>query len=69
MTKEDWKSKIKHDIANIMGTGRQFTQFLFFTNRVISSKDSKDCEDNLAKDNHIKVRIFSQNWFVDRVFE
>lgn len=68
-TKEDWKSKIKHDIANVMGTGRQFTQFLFFTNRLISSKDSKDCEDNLAKDNRIKVRIFSQNWFVDRVFE
>lgn len=68
-TKEDWKTKIKHDIASVMETGRQFTQFLFFTNRLISSKDSKGCEDDLANENHIKVRIFSQNWFVDRVFE
>ena len=68
-TKEDWEGKVKGDVKKIVGTGRGFTQILFFSNRLISSKDSKDCEDALKNEYNVPVRIFSQNWYVDKVFK
>ena len=67
-SKEDWKGKVKGDVKKIVETGRGFTRVLFFTNRLIKSKDSKDCEDALSKKYGVPVQIFSQNWFVDKVF-
>jgi len=66
--KEDWEGKVKGDVKNIVETGRGFTKILFFSNRLIKSKDSKDCEDALTKQYNVPVQIFSQNWFVDKVF-
>ena len=66
--KEDWESKVKGDVKKIVETGRGFTKILFFSNRLIKSKDSKDCEDALTKQYNVPVRIFGQNWFVDKVF-
>lgn len=66
--KEDWEGKVKGDVKNIVKTGRGFTKILFFSNRLIKSKDSKDCEDALTKQYNVPVQIFSQNWFVDKVF-
>lgn len=67
-TKEDWEGKVKGDVKKIVDTGRGFTRILFFSNRLIKSKDSKDCEDALTKQYNVPVQIFSQNWFVDKVF-
>ncbi len=67
-SKEDWESKVKGDVKKIVGTGRGFTKILFFSNRLIKSKDSKDCEDELTKQYNVPVQIFSQNWYVDKVF-
>ena len=67
--KEEWESKVKGDVKKIVETGRGFTKILFFSNRLIKSKDSKDCEDELTKKYGVPVQIFSQNWFVDKVFK
>ena len=67
--KEDWKGKVKGDVKRIIETNRGFTKILFFSNRLIKSKDSKDCEDALTKQYKVPVQIFSQNWFVDKVFQ
>ena len=66
--REDWDVKVKKDVANIVQLNRNFTKILFFSNRLIKSRDSKRCEDDLEKKYGIPVTIFSQNWFVDRVF-
>jgi len=66
--KEEWKDKVKHDVANIVKLNRGFTKILFFSNRLIESKKQKECEDELQAKYNIPVTIFSQNWFVDRVF-
>lgn len=68
-TKEKWESKVKGDVKTIVETDRGFTKILFFSNRLISSKDSKDCEDYLSKKYNVPVKIFSQNWYVDKVFD
>lgn len=67
--KEEWESKIKSDVAKIVKLNRDFTQILFFSNRLIKSKDRKNCEDTLKVTYGIPVTIFDQNWFVNRVFE
>ena len=67
--REDWEEKVKKDVANIVKLNRGFTKILFFSNRLIKSRDSKGCEDVLEKKYGIPVTIFSQNWFVDRVFQ
>ena len=67
--KEEWEPKIKSDVAKIVKLNRDFTKILFFSNRLIKSKDRKDCEDTLKVTYGIPVTIFDQNWFVDRVFE
>lgn len=67
--KEEWKDKVKHDVANIVKLNRGFTKILFFSNRLIESKKQKACEDELKAKYNIPVTIFSQNWFVDRVFD
>ena len=66
--KEDWEDKVKGDVKKIVDTGRGFTKILFFSNRLIKSKDCKDCEDTLTKQYGVPVQIFSQNWYVDKVF-
>lgn len=66
--KEEWKDKVKHDVANIVKLNRGFTKILFFSNRLIESKKQKACEDELKAKYSIPITIFSQNWFVDRVF-
>lgn len=67
--KEDWESKVKSDVDKIVKLNRDFTKILFFSNRLIKSKDRKDCEDALKVKYGIPVTIFDQNWFVDRVFK
>lgn len=67
--REEWDIKVKNDVANIVKLNRGFTRILFFSNRLIKSRDSKACEDDLKNKYGIPVTIFSQNWFVDRVFK
>lgn len=43
--REDWEAKLKEDVKKIIETQRGFTQILFFSNRLIKSRDSKACED------------------------
>lgn len=66
--REDWDVKVKNDVENIVKLNRGFTRILFFSNRLIKSRDSKRSEDALVKTYGIPVTIFSQNWYVDRVF-
>lgn len=67
--KEKWDEKVKHDVDNIVKLNRGFTRILFFSNRLIESKKQKKYEDELSEKYGIPVTIFSQNWFVDRVFD
>ena len=67
--RENWEEKVKKDVANIVKLNRGFTKILFFSNRLIKSRDSKNCADALEQKYGIPVTIFDQNWFVNRVFE
>lgn len=67
--REDWEAKLKEDVKKIIETQRGFTQILFFSNRLIKSRDSKACEDKLFEKYNVPVRIFSQDWFVDKVIQ
>jgi len=67
--KEEWEPKVKSDVDKIVKLNRGFTKILFFSNRLIRSKDRKSCEDALKVEYGIPVTIFDQNWYVDRVFD
>lgn len=67
--KEEWETKVKGDVDKIVKLNRGFTKILFFSNRLIKSKDRKACEDAIMVKYGIPVTIFDQNWFVERVFD
>ena len=66
--REDWNVKVKEDVADIVKLNRGFSRILFFSNRLIKSRDRKKCENELEQKYGVPVTIFDQNWFVDRVF-
>ncbi len=67
--KQDWKTKVKADIAKILLTDRRYKKIFFMSNQYISDKKRADTEDELSKNHAIDVRILDRNWLLDRLFQ
>lgn len=67
--KEDWRPKVRSDVAKIVGTDRGYSKAYFVTNQAVRDKTRAEMEDALRDEHGIDVRILDRTWILDRVFE
>lgn len=67
--KEDWRSKVRSDVAGIVATGRSYTRIFFMTNQSVSDRKRAAVEDELTRSTGKDVRILDRGWIIDRVYE
>lgn len=65
---EKWKPKLESDVKKIVGTGRDYTKVLFFSNRKIKSSTRQDAQESLGKKYGIDVDIYDASWCESSVF-
>lgn len=68
-TKKDWKTKARHDVAAMVGTGRGYAAAFFVTSQYARSKDRSALQDALAAEHGVAVEILDRNWIIDNVIE
>jgi len=66
--KEDWRSKVRADIAKAAGTKRNYNKAFFITSRYVPDRVRAQIEDELRTEYKIDVRILDRSWILDRVF-
>jgi hypothetical protein len=66
--KKDWRTKVKKDIASIVGTARNYPRIYFITNQFVPAKDSASVQDALGEEHGVPVIILDRTWILDRVF-
>lgn len=66
--KQDWRPKVKGDVAKLVATGRGYTKAFFVSSRFIRDKERAQVEDALREKHGIDVRIFDRTWILDKVF-
>ncbi|MCY4139445.1 MAG: hypothetical protein OXF56_14440 [Rhodobacteraceae bacterium] len=67
--KKTWRSKIRSDVAAIVGTKRDYDQIICVTNQFVPAKKSADLQDKLIEEHGIPVTILDRTWLLDRVFK
>lgn len=67
--KEDWRPKLKSDIAKLVATDRDYKKAFFVTNQFVRDKVRGELEDELRQEHNIDVRILDRSWLVSQVFE
>lgn len=65
--KKAWTTKVKSDVAGIVGTKRGYKVIYFMTNQAVSDKSRAKYEDDLSKKYKCKVRILDRTWIIERV--
>lgn len=67
--KTKWKPKVTSDVEKIVGTHREYTKVLFFTNQYIKSSTRADTEQGLSTIYNIDVKIYDANCISHWVFQ
>lgn len=67
--KEDWRAKVRSDVAGIVGTGRGYDRIIFVTNQFAKDKQRADMEDELSKASNLPVTIHDRTWIIQQVIE
>ena len=67
--KRDWRSKVRSDVKEIVGTGRGYQRIYFITNQYAPARQSAQIQDALTKEFGLPVTIMDRTWILDRVFE
>ena len=67
--KKQWKSKVEHDVENIVGTDRGYTRVLFFTNQLVKASTRLEVEQSLTEKYGVKVEIYDGLWLKNSVFQ
>lgn len=67
--KEEWRSKVRSDIAKIAATERGYRKAFFISNQYIPDRVRAEVEDELRKEYGLDVRILDRTWILDKVFE
>lgn len=66
--KENWKPKLRDDVAKAVETGRGYTKVFFVTSQAVSDRNRAKEEDELRAKHGIEVRIYDRTWILDHVF-
>lgn len=67
--KRDWRSKVRSDVKEIVGTGRGYQRIYFITNQFVPSRQSAQVQDALTKEYGVPLTIMDRTWLLERVFE
>ncbi len=67
--KEDWISKVKADVKNILSTERDYKRIYFFTNQFARDRKRAELEDSLSKEAGTPVHVIDRTWIVEKVYE
>ncbi|NKJ92837.1 hypothetical protein GFM14_14725 [Rhizobium leguminosarum bv. viciae] len=66
--KKTWSTKVRSDVAGIVGVERGYHRIIFVTSRPTRQADRLRLEQELSKQFGVKVNILDREWIVDRVF-
>jgi len=66
--KRAWSTKIRSDVAGIIGEERSYHRIIFVTSRPARQADRLRIEQELRKEFGVTVTILDREWIVDRVF-
>lgn len=67
--KQDWRPKVRSDIAKIALTARGYSKAFFISNQYIPDRVRAEVEDELRNRHSLDVRILDKTWILDRVFQ
>ncbi|AZG78179.1 hypothetical protein [Methylocystis rosea] len=67
--KREWRSKVRSDVREIVGTGRGYQRVYFITNQYVSARQSAEVQDALTKEYGVPVTIMDRTWILERVFD
>lgn len=67
--KKDWRTKLRSDVLNIVGTERAYHRIYFITNQLVSAKNSAKEQDELTKKHGIPITILDRTWLLECVFQ
>jgi tetratricopeptide (TPR) repeat protein len=67
--KQDWRPKVRSDIAKIAATSRGYVKAFFVSNQYIPDRIRAEVEDELRNQYNLDVRILDRTWILDRVFK
>lgn len=67
--KQDWRPKVRSDIAKIAATERGYSKAFFVSNQYIPDRIRANVEDELRNQYNLDVRILDRTWILDRVFK
>jgi hypothetical protein len=67
--KKKWREKVKSDVKEIAGTGRDYSRIYFITNQFVSAKNSATLQDELEKEHGIPVTILDRTWILNSILE
>jgi len=66
--KEEWRGKVRSDVAKLVATGRDYRKAFFVSNQFIRDKVRAEVEDKLRVKYGLDVRILDRTWILDKVF-
>lgn len=67
--KKDWATKVRADVASIVGTDRDYKHVHFFTNQNPKAARRLAIEDELSKKFGLRVTIYDRNWIEEKTLE
>jgi len=67
--KQDWRPKVRSDVAKIAATARGYSKAFFISNQYVPDRIRAEVEDELRNQYNLDVRILDRTWILDRVFQ
>lgn len=67
--KEKWTDKVRSDVKNIVGTGRDIDRIYFVTNQFARAQTVGDLEKSLQAEYGIPVTILDRSWIVEQILD
>ncbi|RVI13866.1 hypothetical protein CN206_06975 [Sinorhizobium meliloti] len=67
-TKKSWSSKVRSDVAGIIGEKRGYQRIICVTSRPARQATRLKVQQELLKKSGVKVDILDREWIIDRVF-
>jgi hypothetical protein len=67
-SKKSWSSKVRSDVAGIIGEKRGYQRIICVTSRPARQVTRLKVQQELSKESGVKVDIFDREWIIDRVF-
>jgi hypothetical protein len=67
--KKEWRSKIRSDVAKIIGTDRDYKQIFFITSQYVEDRTRAKVEDELTRKHKVNIRILDRSWIIKCIFE